>query len=60
MDIYSLAATDRTRTCTAPMNSRAEDRYYDDHRGLPRLNAAAFGSIAMTASLFLIFGLVFV
>lgn len=60
MDIYSLATTDISRTGPAPMTPRAEDRYYAAHKGLPRLNPAALGSLAMTAGLFLIFGLVFV
>ena len=61
MDIYSLAATNlRNVAQPARMNAKAENHYYSKQVGLPRLSLALLGSIATTASVILIMGIVLI
>ena len=61
MDIYSLVAANlHSDRRPAPMSSRAEDRYYAQQVNPPRLGVGLFRSIAMSAGLMLILGIVLV
>ena len=55
MDIYSLVAANiHSGTHPARIDARAEDRYYSDQVGLPRLSLRLLGSIVVTTCTILI------
>ncbi|QTG17281.1 hypothetical protein G6M86_28780 (plasmid) [Agrobacterium tumefaciens] len=58
MDIYSLAITHiHAPVPTVRMSAWAEDRYYSDHKGVPRFRPGLFGSVAMAAGMIMILGM---
>ena len=58
MDIYSLVAANlQAGPRQAPMDGRAEDRYYAQQIALPRLAPELLGSIAMMCGVILILGM---
>ena len=61
MDIYSIAAANlQISARPSRMNAEAENRYYSKQVALPRLGPGLLGSIAMTASVILMMGIVLI
>ncbi|MER8967282.1 hypothetical protein [Mesorhizobium sp. M0159] len=61
MDIYSLVAANlQTSARRSPMNAEAENRYYSKQLAVPRFGPGLLRSIAMTASVVLVIGIVLI
>lgn len=57
MDIYGLVAAHmRGGSHSAPIGTRAEDRYYASHCASPRLSLRALRPLALAACVMLILG----